>query len=145
MSARIEDLEPVTRAMCEALMAKRPDLRVTWTLRTDAEQMHLYQKGRAFEGGRWIIVDRKKVVTKAMPGQSPHNEVVDGLACAFDVCFRGPVPYPDERTPEGDAFWQQVGADGKAIGLAWGGDWKKFKDRPHFERPDWKLAKEGAA
>lgn len=124
-------------------MLKRPDLRVTWTLRTNAEQMHLFQKGRAFVGGKWVIVNRGQKVTNAMPGQSPHNEVVDGKAAGFDVCFRGPVPYPDPDTHEGATLWAQVGADGKALGLAWGGDWSlKNRDRPHFERPDWKAAKD---
>jgi peptidoglycan L-alanyl-D-glutamate endopeptidase CwlK len=34
-------------------------------------------------------------------------------------------------------FFQKVGAIGKSIGLEWGGDWKSFKDLPHFQLKDW--------
>jgi len=32
-------------------------------------------------------------------------------------------------------LWQKVGKIGKAQGLIWGGDWKRFRDYPHFEYP----------
>ena len=135
MSARIEDLEPVTRAMCEKFMAetlmKGIALRVTHTLRTMDEQARLYAQGRTLPG---------PIVTRAKAGQSPHN-----FGMAFDVCFVGRQPYP----PETDPRWLQIGRLGEALGLSWGGPNGKGDrftfDRPHFERPDWKLAKEGAA
>lgn len=126
MSARIEDLEPVTRGLCQRFMEDAAlaglSLRITHTLRTMDEQAHLYAKGRTLPG---------PIVTKAAPGQSPHN-----FGMAFDVCFGGVMPYP----PEQDVRWEQMGKVGEALGLAWGGRWKSFKDRPHFERPDWKIA-----
>lgn len=32
-------------------------------------------------------------------------------------------------------FWKDLGAAGKAQGLEWGGDWKKFKDVAHIQEP----------
>ena len=112
-----------------------PPLRVTHTLRTMDEQMHLYAKGRIRTATGWEVVDRKQVVTNAMPGQSPHN-----YGAAFDVAFRSHDPYPrDER------LWEAVGLVGEMVGLAWGGRWHGLVDRPHFERKDWRSLKRGVS
>ena len=103
--------------------------RVTHTLRTLDEQLHLYAKGRKQTPDGWVVVDKKLIVTKAKPGSSPHN-----YGAAFDICFAGPNPYPDD-----DALWLAVGEVGEMVGLAWGGRWVRFLDRPHFERPDWRV------
>ena len=140
MSQRLEDLEPATAAMCRAFLAEceermLPPLRVTHTLRTMDEQMHLYAKGRIRTASGWEVVDPKAVVTKAAPGQSPHN-----YGAAFDVAFRSHDPYPqDER------LWEAVGLVGEMVGLAWGGRWKGFTDRPHFEHPQWRSLKRGVS
>lgn len=128
MSSRIEDLEPVTRAMCEAFLAQTRaagiSLRVTHTLRTLDEQAKLYAQGRTLPG---------PIVTKARPGSSAHN-----YGMAFDVCFDGRRPYP----PEEDTRWLQIGQLGESLGLSWGGPNGKGDrftfDRPHFERLNWK-------
>jgi len=98
-------------------------IRVTHTLRTMDEQAKLYAQGRTLPGPQ---------VTKAKPGQSPHN-----YGMAFDICFDGKAPYP----PESDPRWAALGKIGKLFGLAWGGEFKSIMDRPHFERPDWKKAR----
>lgn len=124
MSARIEDLEPITLALCQAFLDKAAaaglELRITQTLRTMDQQAKLYAQGRTLPG---------PIVTKARPGQSAHN-----FGMAFDICFAGKKPYP----PEHDPRWSQAGEIGKSVGLVWGGSWRGFKDRPHFEHPLWK-------
>jgi peptidoglycan L-alanyl-D-glutamate endopeptidase CwlK len=139
VSDRVDDLEPITQAKCKRFMAMCAQrsilLRVTHTLRTLGEQLHLYQQGRVQqEDGSWIIVDPSHVVTKAMPGESPHN-----YGMAFDVCFLGGEPYP-----QSNLRWQEIGEIGEGLGLSWGGPLgvaDKFTwDRPHFERRDWKAA-----
>lgn len=128
MSARVDDLEPETRRMCEEFISdclkEGIALRVTHTLRTMDEQAKLYAQGRTLPG---------PIVTRAKPGQSPHNH-----GMAFDVCFEGKVPYP----PESDPRWLQIGEIGEALGLNWGGPNGKGDrftfDRPHFERLGWK-------
>lgn len=134
MSARIDDLEPVTREMCrrflDAAVAAGHAIRVTHTLRTMDEQAHLYAQGRTLPG---------RIVTKAKPGQSPHN-----YGMAFDICFAGAVPFP----PESDPRWLALGQLGESFGLSWGGplgERDRFTfDRPHFERPDWKAVRAAA-
>lgn len=150
MSARIEDLEPVTRGLCVQLLAeavaRNLPIRVTHTRRTNDEQLHLYRQGREFRGGIWVVVDKTKVVTNAKPGSSPHN-----YGLAFDVCFNGPDPYLDayrkDHPGKLDPRWHELGALGESLGLSWGGplgpnddlDW----DAPHFQRPRWKQYKGG--
>ncbi len=140
MSARIEDLEPVTREMCRAFLdecADRgiPEVRVTHTLRTMDEQLHLYAKGRKRTPNGWVVVEPKQVVTRARPGESPHNH-----GAAFDICFVGHDPYPED-----EPLWESVGLVGEMCGLVWGGRWKGLVDRPHFERKDWRTLRGGKA
>lgn len=152
MSARIEDLEPVTHTLCVAFLAAceanaavqaAGGVRVTHTRRTLDEQLHLWAKGRAFRDGEWVVVNRKEVVTKAPPGSSAHN-----YGAAFDICFNSANPYPDPETPEGRNLWQIVGTIGERLGLNWGGprgDNDRFTfDRPHFERRDWRTLRNPA-
>ena len=133
MSSRVEDLEPVTRAMCQQFLATceermLPPIRVTHTLRTMDEQLHLYAKGRTRTPDGWVVTEPKAVVTRAKPGASAHN-----FGGAFDICFKGHDPYPND-----EPLWEAVGLVGEQCGLVWGGRWKGFVDRPHFENPLWR-------
>ncbi len=89
---------------------------ITQGLRTVEEQNELYAQGRTKPG---------KIVTNAKGGYSYHNY---GLAFDFAVLNDdGSVSWNvDEK-------WKRVGAIGKSLGLEWGGDWKDFKDYPHFQ------------
>jgi len=145
VSAKIEDLEPVTRGLCEQFLHDSAlagiNLRVTHTLRTLDEQLHLYAKGRVLRGGIWVVIDKDQIVTKAKPGQSAHN-----YGLAFDICFAGADPYPDPDDPR----WVVLGKLGEGLGLDWGGplgEEDRFTfDRPHFQRRNWKqfIPKEAA-
>ena len=133
MSGRVEDLEPATRALYHAFAAECErrmlhPFRVTHTLRTLDEQLHLYAKGRKQTDAGWVVVDRRAIVTRAKPGDSPHN-----YGAAFDICFLGKVPYPDD-----EQLWEAIGITGEACGLVWGGRWKSLVDKPHFESPSWR-------
>lgn len=50
---------------------------------------------------------------------------------AFDICknVRG-HEYDDAN------FWRGVSKIGKEMGFTWGGDWKSFPDKPHFQWDD---------
>jgi peptidoglycan L-alanyl-D-glutamate endopeptidase CwlK len=89
---------------------------ITQGLRTIEEQNELYAQGRTKPG---------KIVTNAKGGYSFHNF---GLAFDFAVLNAdGSVNWNvDEK-------WKRVGALGKSLGLEWGGDWRTFKDYPHFQ------------
>jgi peptidoglycan L-alanyl-D-glutamate endopeptidase CwlK len=116
-------------AECEAKMF--PPIRVTHTLRTFTEQADLYAKGRKQTDAGWVVVDKGAIVTRAKPGESAHN-----YGAAFDICFVGKTPYPDD-----DALWEAVGMVGEGVGLVWGGRWKRLVDKPHFERKSWRSLK----
>ena len=63
------------------------------------------------------------IVTYKKGGEGNHN-----FGKAIDVYFKknGKIITDKLITPE-------VAQIGKNLGLTWGGDWKNFKDFPHFE------------
>jgi peptidoglycan L-alanyl-D-glutamate endopeptidase CwlK len=102
-------------AFVEAAKAKGIDLLVTSTYRDHESQTALYNQGRITPG---------KVVTNAKAGQSWHNH-----RCALDV-----VPLVNGKAIWNDnVVWTQIGEIGVACGLEWAGNWKTFKEFPHFQ------------
>ena len=127
-SRSLDDLHPQVKAMAEELLARCAaaaiPLTVTFTLRSLERQAQLYGQGRTTPG---------LVVTNARPGYSLHN-----YGLALDVVPDELLPLPRwGDTPKHRArtaeLWAQVGAIGKAVGLRWGGEFKRLPDRPHFE------------
>jgi peptidoglycan L-alanyl-D-glutamate endopeptidase CwlK len=119
-SRKLEDLLPQVRTRVEAFLKAADeagiDLLVTSTYRDNASQDALYAQGRTAPG---------RIVTNAKAGQSFHNH-----RCAVDVVpVRNGKPVWDSKDP----VWQTVGRLGKAAGLEWAGDWKRFKEFPHFQ------------
>jgi len=103
-----------------------PKVFLTQTFRNHSDQATDYAKGRTSPG---------KVVTNAKPGQSLHNYYP---ALAFDIAFKvGNTLYWDV------ALFRKFATIAKKLGLEWGGDWKNFKDNPHFQPPkySWQMAK----
>ena len=119
-SRSLDDLLPPVKERVEKFLSSAKaagiDLLITSTYRDNASQNVLYEQGRTTPG---------KKVTNAKAGQSWHN-----YRCAVDVV---PVVAGKPRWDVKDEVWQQVGALGKAAGLEWAGDWKKFKEYPHFQ------------
>lgn len=90
-------------------------VKITDTLRTKQEQDDLYAQGRTKPG---------KIVTQVKYPYSNHN-----WGMAFDICRNdGTWAYNDA-----DGWFKKVGKIGNKFGLEWGGDWKDFPDKPHFE------------
>lgn len=89
-------------------------LRLVDGYRSHEEQAADYAQGRTKPG---------KVITNAKPGESYHN-----YALAFDV-----VPIEGGKAAYNTTKWDQIGKIGKSLGLVWGGDFRSFKDRPHFQ------------
>ena len=88
--------------------------------RSWAEQDALYAKGRSKPG---------RIVTRAKGGQSNHNF---GIAIDLGV-FRG-SRYLDESEPEtASAVYRAIAASAQRHGIEWGGNWRRFKDEPHFQ------------
>lgn len=88
--------------------------------RTWDEQARLYAQGRTTPG---------KVVTNAKPGYSNHNY---GIAVDMGVFKSG--KYLDENSPaEAERFHAKAAQVAEKYDIEWGGNWKTFKDYPHFE------------
>lgn len=124
MSRDINDcILPLQQAWKEAVLQwqeKYPDLPkpfLTCTHRTNAEQDELYAIGRTKPGSR---------VTNARAGQSPHNSLPSK---AFDVAFIR----LDKKLDWSPELFEKMARILMPLGVEWGGSWKKFKDRPHFE------------
>lgn len=96
------------------------DIRITQGLRTIEEQNALYAQGRTVPG---------PIVTNARGGQSYHNF---SLAIDF-VLIKGGYDMKYDGDSDGIADWVEVVSEAKVLGFSWGGDWKSFKDYPHFE------------
>lgn len=115
---KIDALHPLIRekAIVFLYLAEKAGykLRITSGLRDHAEQQKLYNQGRTTPG---------KVVTNAKPGQSLHN-----FGLAIDV-----VPIVNGKADFNTPHWSKIAAIAKSVGFEWGGDWKGFRDQPHFE------------
>ena len=111
-------LASAVRAMIADLSAKGLVVEIVQGLRTFAEQDELYAKGRTKPG---------QIVTQARGGESNHN-----YGLAVDLC-----PFTDDK-PDWNApmsAWAAIGAAAEKHGLEWGGQWKKFIDKPHVQLP----------
>jgi peptidoglycan L-alanyl-D-glutamate endopeptidase CwlK len=143
---RIEFLHPAVRQDVKDIylnevvpaLSGRAICRFAYTLRTFAEQDAIYAQGRT----RLFDSKGKRlgVVTKAKGGQSIHN-----YGLAFDIVLlkdtdnNGTFESASWETnvdfdKDGKADWMEVVDIFKKHGWVWGGDWKSFKDRPHFEK-----------
>lgn len=116
-SRDLADLRRDVRANCEVFLAEckaagLPVL-VTQTLRDNEYQATLYAKGRTAPGS---IVTNSRTTT------------FHGTGLAFDICknIRG-EEYSDAE------FFRKCAEIGKRVGFSWGGDWRSFKDLPHFQ------------
>ncbi len=111
-SRDISLLRPDVAENCRRLLARAQErglaLLVTNTVRDAEYQAQCFERGTA----------KTKV-------PSFHGEKA-GLA--FDFCKN--VKGHEFGDP---AFFEAVGALGKEMGFTWGGDWKDFPDRPHFQ------------
>ena len=99
--------------------------------RTPEEQFELFKKGREKVDGWWTVIDKSKVVTNldGTTKTSRHNYYPSK---AVDV-----VPYPLDWN-DIDSFKLLASVVKRkalelGIDVEWGGDWKSFKDYPHWQ------------
>lgn len=129
----IPALQEVWNKASKEFMDTYPNLAkpmLTCTYRSNEEQAQLYNYP-------WDGIDNNKngkidepgeKVTNAKAGQSYHNH---SPARAFDVGFKKASGVLDWNL---DLFHKFASIAKKYHpNLGWGGDWKKFKDYPHFE------------
>lgn len=133
-----DEVEGIYRNQIVPALTGRAICRFAYTLRTFAEQDALYAQGRTRlfdENGR-----RLGIVTKAKGGQSIHNyglalDIVllvdkDGNGTFDSASWDTKSDFDRDR----NADWMEVVNILKKNGWTWGGDWKSFKDMPHFEK-----------
>lgn len=133
------EVEHLYRSQVVPALSGRAICRFVYTLRTFDEQAELFAKGRTklFDSNG----NRIGKVTNAAPGQSIHN-----YGLAFDIIllvdnnkdgiyetgsYDMVMDYDKDKKPD----WMEVTNIFKKAGWTWGGDWKSFKDAPHFEKP----------
>lgn len=114
----------VVRVVKRAIEITAQDFIVTEGVRTPERQRELYAQGRTKPG---------KIVTKTLT--SNHFKHADGYGHAVDltpypVDYEGPVKFPKH---EAIAKAMKAAAAELGVKIQWGGDWKGFVDRPHYE------------
>lgn len=129
---RIQKLHPLVRdevkqiiQECDEALTGRAKIRITQGLRSFEEQEKLYAIGRITSG---------KKVTNAKAGQSIHNY---GLAVDICLMINGKTASWDTvKDWDNDkvADWYECVKIFARYGWDWGGNWKTFKDLPHFEK-----------
>lgn len=114
-----------------AILGKGIRLRFAYTLRTIKEQNDLYAQGRTKTG---------KIVTNAKGGQSVHNYgLAFDIVLLYDKDGNGTFETASwdlntDFDKDKIADWMEVTNYFKSCGWEWGGDWKSFKDYPHFQK-----------
>lgn len=101
------------------------DFSITQGVRTAEEQNKLYQQGRTVPGKIVTNCDGYKL-------KSNHQTKSDGLGHAGDIA----VLVNNKITWE-EKYYKEVAISARILmqkyNIEWGGDWKNFKDLPHFE------------
>ena len=125
MSRDLTLLHPKLQAILQKVKAEceAQGLYVLFTdgLRTKAEQDALYAQGRTAAG---------TIVTNVRYPDSLHNW---GVAVDFCRNVKG------REYDDSDNFFYRVAYVAKRYGLDWGGDWTKFKDKPHLQMGEYSL------
>lgn len=145
---RIQKAHPILRATlleqykkANKLLGKNVRLRFSYVLRTFQEQNHLYALGRTEVNpdGKSKSKPLGNIVTNSKGGQSIHN-----YGLAFDIVLLidknndgifETATWDTIKDFDGDKVsdWMEVVNYFKSQGWQWGGDWKSFKDTPHFQ------------
>ena len=140
---RIKEAHPILRDKmlqnyreANNLLGKGVRLRFAYVFRSNALQDKLY--------------NQRPKITNAKGGQSIHN-----YGLAFDIVLLydndgngtfEEASYSQIKDFDKDSIadWKEVTDFFKSKGWEWGGDWKTFKDAPHFQHDygfDWKTLK----
>jgi len=100
--------------------AKGMKIVISQTLRTKAEQDALYAQGRTKTGNIITMV------------QCPSSLHCWGVAFDIAVIIEGKAVWDTK-------YYDAIGPIGESLGLEWGGRWKNFVDRPHFQLPGYEV------
>ena len=107
-------------------------------LRTVKDQQELFAIGRTVDVG----VRKPVTFTDGVNKKSNHQAKSDGFGHAFDIYIfhNGKADWNVEKLEEVARHLQVIARNVSVMNrewnefnLYWGGDWKSFKDYPHFE------------
>lgn len=122
-----QGLHPVVQEKSDELVQRASEqniqIVITDGFRSFEEQDEIYAQGRTREGN---------IVSYAQGGESYHNY---GLAIDFALQTEDDVIWDLEYdgNGNGESDWMEVVDIAKELGFTWGGDFRGFKDYPHFE------------
>ncbi len=142
---RLEGVHPFLVRVIEVGIKSSPEdfgIPMYGGLRTSADQRKLYDKGRTLES----IEAGERVVTyvDGERKESNHQIKVSGYGEAFDDYIydhaTGRASWNADRLESVARHLQKIAIEVSKenhewsnLRLEWGGDWTKFKDRPHFQ------------
>lgn len=120
------------------LKGVHPDLVeiVKLAIRRTAEDFTVVEGVRTLERQRELV---KSGASRTM--DSYHLPQSDGFSHAVDLAplIDGAIPWNDWASFSALAGVMKACAANLGVPLEWGGDWKTFKDGPHFQIPrDWR-------
>lgn len=123
---KLQYLHPNLQKFFRELIKISPyDFSITQGIRTTEEQNKLYQQGRIVPGKIVTNCDGYKI-------KSNHQTKSDGLGHAGDIA----VLINNKITWE-EKYYKEVAMSARILmqkyNVEWGGDWRNFKDLPHFE------------
>ncbi|WP_310466966.1 M15 family metallopeptidase [Sphingomonas sp.] len=117
----IRTLQTAAQKLCrrslKRLITAGFDARVISGTRTYAEQTAIYRQGRFGNPG--------PIVSRAKAGSSWHN-----FGLAWDIGL-----FDNGRYLTSGNQYRAASAHAKLDGIEWGGDWRSFKDEPHYQVP----------
>lgn len=123
---KLEGLHPNLQNFFMELIKISPyDFSITQGIRTAEEQNKLYQQGRTVPGKIVTNCDGYKL-------KSNHQIKSDGLGHAGDIAV-----LINNKITWKEKYYKEVAMSARILmqkyNIEWGGDWKNFKDLPHFE------------
>lgn len=130
--------EEVTKIIeaCNRALTGNAKVRITQGLRTFKEQNELYALGRTKvnPNGKTLKKPMGNKVTNAIAGKSVHNYgfaldiclIINGKTASWDTA----KDWDNDRI----ADWYECVKIFAKFGWEWGGNWKTFKDLPHFDK-----------
>jgi peptidoglycan L-alanyl-D-glutamate endopeptidase CwlK len=79
-----------------------------------------------------VYYAKRPKITQARAGESPHNYYP---SLAFDIAF-----LENKKLSYNAKYFKEFAAIilNETLNVTWGGNFKNFKDMPHFELTDWK-------
>lgn len=123
---KLKGLHPRLVEFANKLLEVSPyDFCITQGIRSVEEQQKLYAQGRTLPGSKVTNCDGIKY-------KSNHQVHDDGLGYAFDIAvlINNKITWDPKYYIEVGKAAEQLMKDYE---VEWGGNWKSFKDYPHFE------------